>query len=289
MRQDAPSDDRASFLSEALRAVTRAVSRRPQVTVCVVLLLACACVGVTISQIEFKTRRADLIDPEADFHQRWLRYVESFGDGSDLVVVVEADDPGMVRQALEDLGGRLKREPELFANVLYKVELGSAMAGGLQHVPPQQLEYGLARLGQYRPVLDGRWDLVRLESMFARLRYQYQSRGGSRSDADIDPVLEHAELLASSLNRSLSDPQDFQSPWPLVLDMPGALPAEGGATYTLSDDGTMGFLKALPLQKQSDFGGESRSIERLRELIAEVEKTYPQAKIGVTGIPVLEY
>src|SRR5262245_52699875 len=141
-----------SVLTSVLCLVTRAVSRRPRVTLILTLVVAAACVGLTITRMEFKTRRADLIDPKAEFQQRWLKYTETFGDANDVVVVVEADGPATVKQVLDDVGTRLRDEKALFANVLYKIDPGPLQGKGLSYLTPRQLEAGLARLSEMAPI-----------------------------------------------------------------------------------------------------------------------------------------
>ena len=79
-------------------------------------------IGWTVKSIEFRTKRSDLIDPEAGFHKRWLEYTAQFGDAADIVVVVEADQPETVTAAINDLGSRMDRDSEFFRSVLYKID-----------------------------------------------------------------------------------------------------------------------------------------------------------------------
>ncbi|MGE0379019.1 MAG: hypothetical protein AB7Q45_26760, partial [Planctomycetaceae bacterium] len=110
------------LLPDILRSVTRTAARRPVNVLWLAALLVALSVGVSIRFLEFKTDRADLIDPQADFQQRWLQYTDRFGDDADAVVVVEAADAATVRQVLEDLGRQLKEEPEFFSRVFYKFD-----------------------------------------------------------------------------------------------------------------------------------------------------------------------
>jgi hypothetical protein len=58
--------------------------------------------------------------------------------------------------------------------------------------------------------------------------------------------------------------------------------------YLLNEKGTMGFLKVQPEVASSDFNGSSPSIDRLREVISEVAGKHPEARLALTGIPILE-
>jgi len=248
-----------------------------------------AAIASTILFLEFKTDRADLIDPEAAFHRRWLDYTESFGDASDLVVVVEADKPAAIKAALDDLGDRLSREPALFRHVLYKVQPNALRRKGLQYLTPDQLETGLQRLQEYRPILEGRWDRVSLDALFDRFRLQLQDRARSPSANDDSALLSHADSLTESLSTFLADGNDFRSPWlALVPGCEQRLDNGKQTVYLLDDSGTMGFLKVFPAESETGFDGASQAIDRLRGMIAEVSTAHTDTRIGLTGIPVLE-
>jgi len=289
MWQDAFERRDGSLLRDALRSLTRFVSRRPKITLSLVVLLACASAVFTVRYLDFRTERADLIDPNTPFQRRWMSYTESFGDAADIIVVVEADNPETIKQVLDDLGSRMVKESDLFTNVLYKIEPGRLPNKGLQYLNPEQLEAGLERFAEFSPVLQGRWELVKIASLFARLRYQIESPSKNASPDELKPLLRHAKLLTSSMARYLEDRNDFQSPWPDILPLdPRKREEAKQVIYLLNDQGTMGFLKAFPAEKATGFNGASASIDRLRELIADVSASHPSATIGVTGIPVLE-
>ncbi len=282
-----------SWLGDALRSVTRFGSERPRLTLCLVLLLAFVCVGLTVQCIDFKTERADLIDPDAPFHRRWIQYTEAFGDASDIVVVVEADTSAAIKRVLEDLGARLAAEPELFINVLYKYESGRLRRKGLHYLSPEQLETGLSRFAEYRPILQGQWDLIRLDALISRLRYQLDNQlrqaQSTSTSREPNPLLQHTKLLTGSMAEFLNDPDEFHSPWPDLLPVDPQLRTDANQiVYLLNDEGTIGFLKTHPAGEQNGFGGATRSIDRLRELIGEVATAHTSAQISITGIPVLE-
>ena len=290
MQQSDHDGEGGSLLHEALRTLTGFIAQRAKLTLLCVAVLSAVSVAFTVAYIGFKTDRADLIDPDAAFQKRWINYTESFGDASDIVIVVEADRPERIKQVLDDLGTRLSAEPDLFTSVLYKIEPGRLQQKGLQYLSPPQLEAGLKRIAQFRPILSGHWDLIRIESLFDRLRFQIESQSRTGRPGDVEPLMRHAELLTGSLADYLADNSDFRSPWPETLSVDSQMRDEANQVrYILNDAGTMGFLKVLPVKASAGgFNGASRSIDRLREVVADVTVRYPQVQIGVTGIPVLE-
>ncbi|MBW3542283.1 MAG: MMPL family transporter [Planctomycetes bacterium] len=277
-------------MAAALSAVTRAAVRNPRLTLCLVLIASALAGGLALFGLDFKTQRADLIDPEAPFHRRWIRYTRSFGDANDVVVVVEDSSPAAIRAALDNLGARLNREPELFSQTLYKIDTGQLGRKALQFLTPEELQRGLERLAAWRPVLDGQWERLRLDALASRLRYQIAQRGADdNAGGGSDALLDHADRLTASLSAFLDEPGRFISPWPEVVPLRGRVAAsEGDAVYLMNDRGTMGFLKVVPATDAGNFDGRTRALERLREVLAAVAAEHPSAKLGMTGIPVLE-
>jgi hypothetical protein len=39
-------------------------------------------IGLSVREMGFKTRRADLIDPKTDLHSKWKLYTDTFGEDS---------------------------------------------------------------------------------------------------------------------------------------------------------------------------------------------------------------
>ncbi|WP_417382597.1 MMPL family transporter [Gimesia sp.] len=289
-----PDNQERSFLSETLAAMTQFVITHSRFSLAFALIVSIGCVLLTVFRLEFKTDRADLIDPTAAFHKKWINYTESFGSSSDLVCVVEADSPESIKYVLRTLGQRIEKHPELFENPLYQINPGDLPSKGLQYLTPRQLQAGLNRLDEYGPIYrNGRWDLTQVDLLYDRLRYQIQSRSASYRGADTDqylePLFQHAATLSSSMARFLADQNDFRSPWPSIVPVNERMRERSREViYLLNENGTMGFLKVFPVHQEDGFDGATKAIEKMRGIIGEVVAENPEAKISLTGIPVLE-
>jgi hopanoid biosynthesis associated RND transporter like protein HpnN len=279
-------------LEASLALTTRFASRFPWFTLLVCVISAAACAVYTRDKLQFKTSRADLIDPNTEYHQRWMNYTREFGDVTeDMVVVVEADDPQTIERVLDEMGKRLESETELFKNVLYKVDLSRLRQKALQYSPPEQLQMILAQLDDFSPLLK-RFNVLTLRSFIRELRFSIERAGADQSPATavmVEPLLQQTMILATSLGEYVRDQRHYQSPWQAQM------PAELSQLETVFRDrhlmngkGTMGFLKVQPTSTANDFNGSSPSIDRLRELVAEMGRQHPEARLSVTGIPVLE-
>lgn len=286
-RQAAEREHGDSRIGHFLSKVTGSCVKRPWTTLGIAGISVVICVLISVLLLKFKTDRSDLINPSADFHQRWMRYTQSFGEANDLVVVVEGKTPERIKQALDDLGARLHHEPEFFSNILFKVEPGELRSKGLQYLAPEQLARGLERLDEYRPILAGNWDLVRLETIAVILKTQLEA---AKTPEQVDGLLHHSERLIGSLSHSIEKSGDFTNPWPDLLALDPQMKAQGNQTvYLINDAGTMGFLKTSPVQKDAtSFEGHTKSIDRLRELMSDVTSNIPEVQMSLTGIPVLE-
>lgn len=285
-----PSDTSHGFyLRDVLRGVTRVVTRRPRLTLAIVFILSCASVVYTVARIEFKTDRADLIDPQSDFHQRWLRYTENFGSTADMVVVVESQDRETILRVLDELGRRMEQHPELFQNVFYKVPVDVLARKGLQYRSPEELEAGLQRLAAFRPILQGEWDMLKLDAQFVQYNQFLSGAAALGFSTASDELLRNANHLANSLYRFLLDREDFVSPWKgLVPADEVDLAAAMQPRYLLNERGDMGFLNARPVQQPDELDGPTKAIDSLRAIIDDVQSGHASVRIGLTGIPVLE-
>lgn len=276
-----------SVLTEALSQLTWLCAQHAWFTILLVTASAIGCVYYTCNHLKFKTDRADLIDPSAKFYQRWLRYTKSFGESDDIVIVVESDQPETIKEALNDIGARLKSHPDLFANVLFKVEPGSLREKGLQYLPPELLASGLEHLDDYRPILNGHWDLITLNGVITRLQSQLSRlKGQPQSEADL---LHHADLLMTSLVNTLRNGDEFTNPWPEVLSVPAEMNDQRDMTaYLLNETGTMGFVMATAVHDKGTFEGPTAAIDMVRQHLAEAGRKFPETKFLLTGISVLE-
>lgn len=279
-----------------LRSVSLACASKPRLALGFAILASVLSMAAAGLWLEFKTDRADLIDPSAEFHRRWLAYIDSFGDSSDMVVVVEADQPDRIKEVVEELGTRLKAEPKLFDQVLYKIDPGPLRKKGLQYLTPDQLEKGLQHLQAFQPILNNGWKLLRLGNLSQGLMDQLGDGTRLMKDDPANPIgqqqfggsLLQLNLLSKSLEKFVTT-QEFTNPWPEVLQVdPEFRRAAEGTVYLMNDAGTMGFIKARPLEKDQGFTGANLSIEKARTIISEVRTKFPGTEIGLTGIPVLE-
>lgn len=298
-----PSDRSAVDVSDFWRSFTRVVASRPWVTLVLLASVCIACGIYTSRCLRFKSDRADLIDPKADFQQRWLNYTKSFGEGAEIVVVVEAPSTDLIFPVIDDLGQRLKDDPKHFQNVLFRVGHEHLRSKGLQFLNPDQLDMLLAQMDELRPVIEGDWERVNLETVVHQILQRWRllqiraaatradpsSLPGPSTEQLMQMIGQHVAALATSMAQALRDPDDRSNPWPQLVNVEGDLAsAAAKPSYLLNDRGTQGFIQVVPVIDKNDFNGATAAVQRLRDLVEDVKLEHPNVRIGMTGIPVLE-
>lgn len=302
-----PSDNATprSLPARFLGWTVAVVSSRPRFMLWLVLLAACAGVGVTVTQLQLRTSRSDLMDPASKFAKTWKQYAETFGAESDLLVVVQTPGPNgkLIQSTIDELGTRLAREPELFGNVLSKVDLTAMREKALLLLTPAEARKTAARVGQYDRVVQGQsWELIRAESLANNLRNEILKgqQNGVVSDATYRSVERFAASISSYLRHSIEtgkvERTAFNSPLPDLMKVAGDQKLTDSKTaYMLNSENTVGVIQVTALRSDKLSTGDPNAapISRLREMAAEVEKDKglePGAlRISVTGIPALEH
>lgn len=279
------------------------VSARPRLMLWFSLLLACASVGVTVLQLKIRTSRADLMDPSSRFAATWKQYADTFTADKDLMIVVWTPAPNatVIKTVIDDLGDRLKREPELFGNVQSSVNLSAMRRKALQFLSAPDLRKTASRVRSYDLVVrDQNWNYIRTENLASSLRKSLveEQKNGIVPDSTYRSVERFSNSLSTFMRHSLEtrkpETQSFMSPLPDLMNIAADQKLTDDETaYVLNSDKTVGVLQLAALSQKDDPGGNARVIGRLREHIATVqaarEADYPGLKISLTGIPALEH
>ncbi|MCA9086328.1 MAG: MMPL family transporter [Planctomycetaceae bacterium] len=285
------------MLARCLGGIVGISARRPRLVLWCMVLLGCASVGITISDLRLKASRSDLLAPDAT----WKDYSNAFGGDSDLVVVARTQtaDPQLLQKVLDQLGERLKREPDTFSNVLYKLDQASLRSKALQFLTVDELQTAIRRVDGFSPVLKNRqWDLLRIEKLADQLNRNAQSGSSAES------AVQYSDRLADSLNSFMTagtggeavqmNTQGFKSPWPEIVEAGIEHTAQDtDLAYLMNDGRNVGMLHVMPSAQLIKAERISIAIDRLREHLREIEGEYqkvaPELSLSVTGIPVLEH
>lgn len=273
-------------------------ARRPRLALWLMIFLGCAAVAVAVTRLELQTSRADLLAPE----ESWNDYTKTFGGDSELIVLVKTKDPDekQIRKVLDQLADRLKREPEYFSGILYKIDQSNLRRKALQYLSPDELRSAIRRVKEYGPVLAQQdWELLRIELMAQTL--DAKIRTAAAQQKSIDRAVMYSDRLATSLDRFLDvdgeeirlNERSFSSPWPEIVSAEIEHSAQDeDIAYLMDASRRVGMLHVKPAVDENGERNESETLTRLREHLSALEAEYqeadPDLQLAVTGIPVLE-
>lgn len=243
-----------------------------------------------------KTSRLDLINPKSDFNKLWVDYIEDFGDNDDLIVVVQGNSQEIITPVLDELSQEIQKYPKLFSSVLGSVDTTPMLRKGLHFIDKKEkLEKIQHFVQQMSPVIQGHWETVNLNNYLGKILQQLAFlKNQNFVQNSNESVLCH-ELLNDSLREldafsgSFLDilspsPTGTISPLPPIVEM-GTLKRE----YFIADQGQLGVvLLKINESKEGSFTYGTQSIEKLREIIHKSQEKHPEAKIGLTGLTVME-
>ncbi len=295
----------SSWMATGIEWITRAACRWPRVTLWLLFASTIATSLFAWQTLAIKTNRSDLLSPEAPYQKRWNAYAEAFGDVTeDLVVVVEADDRRSIIKVMNDLGPRVEREENSFKNVLYRIDLRPLSAKGLQYLSADELQKLVTRLRRFRlmnvitPEVESERRLEQSNAAaegLTDLAQQVEQLTAAWKQFAAAPAEQRAQIEQRTLALIDGLTQAEAGVEPVA---PPEYPAEGDPErrrvqpterYLLNEAGTMGFLQAQPVVAPGDLNGATEAVRKMRELIAVIQKRHPDARIGLTGVPVLEH
>jgi len=282
---------------------------RPRLMLWLGLLAACACVGYSVTHLAVHTSRSQLTDREARFSRSWQQYSDTFGSASDLMVVVQSPSPNvrLIRSVIDELGEKLKREPEHFENVLSRVDLTAMRRKALQFLTDEEIRKTATRLQTYdRVVREQNWDLIRSEKLAETLLAQIR-RGqadGMVPEATWISAERFADSLSSYMQNALSsgrtEQNTFKPPLPELMTVASDQKLSDGAlSWMINSEGTVGVLLVCLAQPQEPGAAAGKSnvressLARLRTLAGEAETAgrtdAAELQVSLTGIPALEH
>lgn len=266
--------------------------------------------------LQFRTSRLDLLDTQAEYNQRWLRYLELFGKQDDGIILIEGDNPQRVAKALLDLGSTLEKD-DRFSGVLFHSAVPQLANQRLHLASQTQLE-SLSQLlhttlfaitptsttnqnanTSVNPSPTNTPDLIENSSYNERTDKKLTQpifrptlapliqQWNQLLQAQAIPLLA-AELKA--VDQYLSDPTLplASGMWQPLIEATTDTSPTVENSLLLDDGGRLG-LCLMSLHHPDDAPQQATSEQKaLREQVSLFEERYPDLNFYLTGMPILE-
>jgi hopanoid biosynthesis associated RND transporter like protein HpnN len=291
----------ATVVQRLLVGLVTVVCRRPWLVLAAALAVSAASLYAFCTRLEYRTQRTDLVNPDKDYQRRWQQYLAEFGNDDDMVVVLQGSDRERMRDALEELGARVRKQPRRFDRLFYKVDLRPLHNRALLFLPSEQIAQIQENLNSMRPLLEigplG-WELFTFDRLVADARQRLDALPPGQSPGQADQqFFAQFQAISRSAANALRDPADYHNPWRSLVNRPaGQQDLLAEPQYFFSEEATqepvrgetLAFLLVRPVKEEGSFTGAQKSVAALRGIVDDLRPRYPGLEFGLTGMPVLE-
>jgi uncharacterized protein len=284
-----------SLFARVVSFVTRRwILRAPRFILALCILLAGISGLYSWQFLQLKTSRLDLLNPHSDFHQRWVHYLEEFGEDDDAVLVVEGHDAKQVARVLKDLGRELDEQGTLFRSVLHQVDTKQLQSRSLYMLDEDQLQRVAEFAEQTIPSLQENWEhLTAANLLLSTTQALMEEHSIAHSIDPSDDILcattaerEGVEVLESLL-LSVQAPTSYRFPGSSIIEAPQLGISPTG--HLTANDGKLGFILVSIARTSQGILPSAGDIQFLKRLVEKAAREYPDVEVGLTGLPILEH
>lgn len=269
------------------------LSRGAWLIIAVSLALAALSVYYTVKHLTVRTSRNDLVASDQKLIARSEQVDREFGSRDSLVVVVENGKPARSIAFAEALAKELRKYPQEFPELFYRVNPEPFKHWALLYLEPAQLRQLKDKLQAHRPEMTALVADPRLSNFFQVVNAQItRSMIGHLFTSFLEEdrgeeKLPDLGLLNATLKQlyvHLGEGKPYESP--LKSLFPGDLDDLSEEGYFFTENNK--YLLFLVTPQEDGFATSARCLKLLREVVARVQTGSPGIQVGVTGPAALE-
>ncbi|MFW6127380.1 MAG: MMPL family transporter [Thermodesulfobacteriota bacterium] len=256
------------------------------------LVLAGLSVYYSFNHLAFSTSRSDLVASDQRLQQLGEKFTKDFGSRDDLVVVVENGHPSRAKAFAEALAAELKKHPQDFPEIFYRLNPKVFKKWALLYLEPDQIQDVETKLQEHRRLLSSLAANPSLAQFYQGVNQELTGAlveelfiGFLEEDREEDKIPDLSLLNATlrELDRGLAG-QPYSSPLAgFFIEGFGDLEQEG---YFFTENNK--YLLFLVTPKKDTFTQAAHSVQLLRDIVDRVKRGFPGLEAGVTGPLALE-
>ena len=290
-----------------LNALANVVCGRPGLLIFLGVVLAIVSGIYTVHSLEFKTSRNDLIGRDSDYWRLYSAYAKEFHSEEDYVILVEGDHPDRNKAAIDALvqgllspqnnprsGDDPHAQQFVADDLFYQVNLQAFQRWFLYYLSMEDLTClkdfpQLVFVLQHQPNMSGFLHVAN-ESLM-----QLGMLGADRKRCTLGFLPMMTTVVGQVGNLAVgTSPPEWHSPWMQAFIGPGdsdkAEEQMRWQGYQTFRHGKMFLLMIHPrVEKGTAEALHEATVPKVRRIMAEAQARFPEAKIGLTGEPVLDY
>ncbi len=251
------------------------------------LLTAGLSVYYAFHSLRFSTSRSELVASDLRLIRLSDALEQEFGNRDQFVVVVENTDSQRSIAFAEALAAHLKRDPQRFRELFYRVDPEPFRSWALQYLETGELEQLRTKLEEHReiilaitaqPTLAQFFQVVNREITRAMISEVFTSFLEEKAEEPI-PDLTLLNATLKQFKDALHGDPNYVSPLKSLL--PGNLGDLSQEGYFFTENKR--YLLFLVTPREDGFATSSSDLEALRQAVAEVKGRFPGLMVGVTG------
>lgn len=264
-----------------LEALARLALERTHLVLGVALVASVLSGVVAATQLGIDSNQDHLVSERLEYQQRFLDFLETFGDREQLYVVVELEpDPAAARALVAQVAAELRGQPEHFARVTTGLD-PAELEGRVLLLAPE------AEVAELAAHADELGELGRLDGfvgLFALFRQQFQAPPAGDEDPGTAAQAEVGLTFLASLLSELGQP----GPHDVGALLDPLLPeVEVRAEDTELRVGDLLLLAAQPTRDYGELNPVEGPLGALRAALAKALEAHPGVRAGVTGRPAI--
>lgn len=253
-----------------LRSCANLAASRPWWVILVTVILT-ALAGYASSQLTVDTSTEEILSSELPFRQAESDFDRTFPEEDLVVAVVDAPTAKEAEAAARELLSLLKERPQSFERAEVAGSSPYFDRYGLLFLSPEEIAETGDEVRQARRPMAA---LANDPSLRGMAGFMGLVRSGVEESAAPPSTAEVLNNLATTVD-GLAEGQSVEMPWRLVFGI-----GTGG-------DKTRRLLEMKPVLDNSSINRAEAALDDLNAAIASVTAKYPEAKVRVTGEPVL--
>ena len=222
----------------------------------------------TVSNLEVMTNQDELVSKNLDYYQHYERFLKDFGDREFIHVIVQVENKARAIAFLKTLAARLLAEKDIrqeIQKLIWKADI--TWDNALFFLKSADLEGFKESILRSQGLDLGQW-----------LRFMHQS----------DAFKESLFFVLDRLKTALTVGQDGGA-WVRTSKLAEVFEAQMDQQgYLFSDNGRLMYMLILPNKDYETLSVIQEPLNRIRRLVQEVQKEFPNVKVGLTGRPVLQ-
>lgn len=258
------------------------VGHSPKV-VAVAVILAVASGIYAAATIRLNANLDELVSDKLDYHRRYIEFLKEFGDEEYLYVVADAsNDLPHAKEFMEDLGSRLKNNPDL-KQVIWKIDNPVLEKNFLLYLSPEQLKVlgAMTSSGPFSVRNISTWESF--APMFGALAERIGGPISPVDEAELSTGFTFIDDLLDDMTNALQKETSYKSRLQTLF-------FGGGETFDpdgFMKNGPLLFMFIMPDKDYSTASVIEKPLKEIRTAIAETRKNFPGIDAGLTGRPVL--